>query len=245
MSGFSGAGTVLGLADEKQCIAAVIGCGGKTAFIKSLADEYRHKKVLITPTTKILPMRDKNVVLCSTLPECRSHIPVNGIQCLGLLNDKTGKLEALPMPLLEETVKHYDLVLLEADGSGGLPCKGWLPDEPVIPPFCTHTIGIVSLNALGKPADGETVLRLPEFLKLTGLRRGEIITVQSMVDMVCADDGMFHNGIGRQVIFVNQVEEDTAAAAAREWLRYIRQAYPGRFACLSFGSARLNRWKEV
>jgi len=243
MSGFYSAGELPGLADEKPCIAAVIGCGGKTTFIKSLAHEFRHKKVLITPSTKIFPMNDEDIVLCATLPECLSHIPANGIQCLGILNKQTGKLQALPMMVLEEMVTHYDLVLLEADGSNGLPCKGWLPDEPVIPPFCTHSIGIVTLQALGKPADGDSVLRLPEFLQLTGLRHGEVITFQTMIDMVCAANGMFHNSTGRQWLLVNQAEDDPDAA--QEWLKLIEQAHPGRFACLAYGSARLNSWSMI
>ena len=122
MNGFYSAGTLLGL--EDKAIIAVIGCGGKTSLIASLANEYRHKKVLVTPTTKMFP--------------------IEGIQCLGILNEASGKLEALKQEQLEAIIPQYDLVLLEADGSAGLPCKGWLADEPVVPAFCTHTIGVVT-----------------------------------------------------------------------------------------------------
>jgi probable selenium-dependent hydroxylase accessory protein YqeC len=189
-------------------------------------------------------MRSNDVALVATQQECLLHKPVSGIQCLGTLNEKTGKLEALSPKALENIIPHYDIVLLEADGSNGLPCKGWLPNEPVIPPYCTHTVGIVTLNALGKPADGDSALRLPEFLQLTGLRPGETITLQALTDMVCGDNGMFRNSAGSQFIFVNQVS-NTAAAVTGEWLRNMQGMYPDRFACLAYGSARDNRWEKV
>jgi probable selenium-dependent hydroxylase accessory protein YqeC len=245
MNDIYSAGTLLGLTEKVPAVIAVAGCGGKTTFIESLAQEYRRRKVLITPTTKIFPMHGSSAVLVVTREDCLSHTPVNGIQCLGVLHEKTGKLEALALKELEEIVPRYDIVLLEADGSCGLPCKGWLPGEPVIPPYSTHTVGIVTLNALGKPADSDSVLRLPEFLQLTGLRRGETITMQAMTTMVCGSSGMFRSGIGSQFIFVNQVEETATTALAGEWLRDIQRAYPGRFAGLAWGSARDNQWETV
>jgi probable selenium-dependent hydroxylase accessory protein YqeC len=236
---------LLGLADGKSAVIAVIGCGGKTTLIESLANEYRHKKVLVSPTTKIFPMKGEGIVLCTKLDDCLSHKAQKGIQCLGLFDETTGKLKALGMDLLEEIIPHYDLVLLEADGSRGLPCKGWLNAEPPVPPFCTHTLGLVSLSALGKAADGDTVLHLPEFLKLTGLSRGAKINLKALTLMVCAGNGMFSKGRGRQCLFVNQAEDQAAAVAAKEWLRAIQEANPGRFACLAYGSARTNRWSQV
>ena len=245
MNKYYSAGTLLGL--EGKAIIAAIGCGGKTTLITSLAKEYRNKKVLVTPTTKIFPMSGEDITLLTIAQKCLSHVPVKGIQCLGVLNETTGKLEALGKDQLEVIIPQYDLVLLEADGSSGLPCKGWLANEPVIPPYCTHTLGVVTLNALGKAADSDTVLRLPEFLKLTGLSQGENITMQALTRMVCADDGMFRTGIGRQNIFVNLTEESAMEdqAVAEEWLSSIREDYPERFSCLAYGSALTNRWRDV
>ena len=242
MSEFLSAGALLGLTEMLPAIIAVIGCGGKTTFIERLAHEWRHKKVLVTPTTKMFPMKGEDIVLRTRAEECLSHSAAKGIQCFGVLNETTGKLEALGQDLLETIVPHYDLVLLEADGSNGLPCKGWRSDEPVVPPFCTHTVGIVTTNALGRPADSDTVLRLPEFFKLTGLSQGETINEQALTDMVCAENGMFRTGTGRQILFVNQAESQAAAGTAQRWLDGIQKAYPGRFDCLAYGSARENRW---
>lgn len=231
--------------EQAPRILAVVGCGGKTSLIGQLAEEWREKKVLVTPTTKILPIEGRDIILKSTLSQCREHRPAKGIQCMGLLNRSSGKLEALPLSLLEEMMPSYDLTLLEADGSRGLPCKGWAGHEPVIPSSTTHTIGVVTLKGLGKPVGEDTVLRLPEFLALTGLGAGEEITLEALTRMVCAPGGMLWKSMGKVCLLVNQVEDKATAQIAGEWLAWIKEAYPGRFFKLAYGSIKENSWQEV
>lgn len=246
MTAFRKAGELLGLRHEKRAVIAVIGCGGKTTFIETLARECVGKKVLVTPTTKIWPMLGKDVVLCATERECADHEPADGIQCLGVLNEKSGKLESLNPELLKSVVSRYDITLIEADGSRGLPCKGWLENEPVVPDYCTHTVGMVTLCVIGKPVCDDTVFRIDEFSNLTGLRKGETITAKAMTNMVCSEKGMFKNGHGRQSIFVNKTEDNSATAAeAERWLSDVRLTYPGRFLHLAYGNALTNEWREL
>jgi probable selenium-dependent hydroxylase accessory protein YqeC len=226
-------------------IVAVIGCGGKTSLIELIADKFRHKKTLVSTTTKMYPMKMKEIMLCETLEQCGEHEPQTGIQCLGLLNAASGKLESLPESFLAELMPRYDVVLLEADGSRGLPCKGWLSNEPAIPAYCTHTVGIVTMNPLGKAADEASVHRLREFLTLTGLKEGEPITPYTLEAMVCAPDGMFKNSAGRRYLLVNQVEDHAASRAALSFLGGIKRKYPNRFEKLLYGSVHLNSWQEA
>ena len=164
---------------------------------------------------------------------------------MGLLNAASGKLEALPLSFIEELIPRYDITLLEADGSRGLPCKGWLQNEPVVPSYCTHTVGVVTMGALGNAATEAIVLRLPEFLALTGLKEGEVITADALETMVCAPKGMFKNSAGRRYLLVNQAEDDTAASAARSFLRTIKEKDHNRFEKLLYGSVHLDTWQEV
>ena len=209
------------------CIVAVVGCGGKTSLIKHVAEGLHKKKVLISPTTKAFPMNVKNA------------------DCLGLLNPETGKLEALPEHELADLVPKYDIVLLEADGSRSLPCKGWMADEPVIPKFCTHTIGVVTLNALGCAADSTYVHNLPQFLALTELSEGEAITLKTLQTMVCAPGGMFKNSVGSRIILLNQVETQPNVKIAKVFLKTIQNSYPSLFAKLLYGSVHHDTWREV
>jgi len=226
-------------------VVAVVGCGGKTSLIGLVAEGLRDRKVLISTTTKIFPPKMKDIALCETLEQCLEHEPRTGIQCMGILNSASGKLEALPEALLAELRTRYDIVLLEADGSRGLPCKGWLANEPVVPPYCTHTLGIVTMAALGKPADETTVHRLPEFFALTGVGEGRTITAAALEAMVCAPNGMFKNSAGIRHVIVNQVEDGAAASEARSFLQTIKEKYPARFDKLLFGSVHNDAWQEI
>lgn len=226
-------------------IISVVGCGGKTSLIELLASQNSEKKVLISPTTKILQMNTANVTLCDTLEISIQHVPQKGIQCLGQFNEQNGKLEALPEHVLTDMIPLYDIVLMEADGSRGLPCKGWRENEPVVPPYSTHTVGVVTMDALGKEATSEIVHSLPEFLSLTGLRESEPINEQTLEDMVCLPNGMFKGSAGQQYLLVNRVENKTTIQIAEFFLNIIKVKYPGRFKRLIFGSVHRNMWYEA
>jgi probable selenium-dependent hydroxylase accessory protein YqeC len=225
-----------------RSIVSVVGCGGKTSLIELIADENRNKKVLVSPTTKIFPIHSDEVVLCGTLESSIEHTPRTGIQYLGVLNKRNGKLEALPKYALAALATLYDIVLMEADGSRGLPCKGWLKNEPVIPFFSTHTVGVVSLYALKKQATKEFVHHLPEFLSLTGLNEGDIITEQAIENMICAPFAMFKNSVGKNYLVVNKVEDEQTEKHALEFLGKIKTKYPKMFNGLIYGSVHRNLW---
>ncbi|MCL1917042.1 MAG: selenium cofactor biosynthesis protein YqeC [Peptococcaceae bacterium] len=228
-----------------RSILAVTGCGGKTSFINLLAEKKRDKKVLISPTTKTYPLYADRVKLCKTLQQCEEHQPQTGVQCLGILNTATGKLGPLPEHVLADMMPDYDLMLLEADGCRGLLCKGWRENEPVIPWFCTHTVGIVTMNALGSAATESIIHRLPEFLSITGLQKGKPITPQALEAMVCSAQGMFKNSAGARYLLVNQVEDNTTARIARSFLQRIKKNYSNHFTKLLYGSVHLDMWQEV
>jgi len=226
-------------------VVAVVGCGGKTSLIELVAAQSTDKKVLVSTTTKTFPMISEGVILCDTLQSSIKHEPRKGIQCLGQYNQRNSKLEALPEHILVDMIPHYDIVFMEADGSRWLPCKGWRDDEPVVPYYCTHTVGVVTMNALGKAAMGDIVHHLPEFLALTGLCEGETITEQALEDMVCKPAGMFKSSVGQRYLLVNQVEDDDTLGAAVSFLQTIKTKYPGRFKRLVYGSVHRDIWYEV
>jgi len=226
-------------------VVSVVGCGGKTSLIELIANINKNCMVLITPTTKTFPMISDDVILCDTLQSSIKHVPQTGLQCLGQLNKKNGKLEALPEHILVEMIPHYDIVLMEADGSRLLPCKGWLDNEPVVNSTSTHTIGVVTMNALGKPVSEKTVHHLPEFLALTGLNEGDIITEKAIEDMICLPEGMFKKSAGKQYLLVNQVEYEATKHIANVFLQAIKSKHPNRFKRLIYGSVYKNTWQEV
>ena len=228
---------------------AVSGCGGKTSLINAFARAAAvNMSVLITPTTKILPERTEGISLAATREECLAHLPVKGIQYLGLLNGGTGKLEALAPDDLAAIVTRYDLALMEADGSRGLPCKGWTERDPVIPGFATHTLGVVSINAVGLRASEENIFRLDEFLKLTGMRIGEPVTVRALATMTASLNGMFRRKSGATALMINQAESPRSmnlAAELAELAKKIRGVSASEPRKIFAGSAIAGEWIEL
>ena len=224
---------------------SVVGCGGKTSLIELLATQNIDKKVLVSPATKIFPITSPGVILCDTLQNCIEHVPQIGVQYLGIYNTRNKKLEALPEQVLADMIQQYDITLTEADGSRCLPCKGWRDTEPVIRSFSTHTVGIVTMNALGKPATKKIVHHLPEFLTLTGLGEGDIITEQILIDMVCLPGGMFKNCVGQQYLVVNQVEDKMTTYNAESFIEKIKLQNSERFKKLIYGSVHKNDWHWI
>jgi probable selenium-dependent hydroxylase accessory protein YqeC len=141
-----------------------------------------------------------------------------GITLAGLLNPGTGKLEALPPGVLENMVPAYDLVLLEGDGSRGLPLKGWADHEPVVPPCTSATIALIPISVLGEKISGETVFRLPQFLALSGAGEGDTITTGHLAAVITGGGarGLLSAARGKKLIFINQAEGKRRREQARE-----------------------------
>lgn len=221
---------------------AVAGCGGKTSLIGLLAQENAHSRVLVMPTTKIYPMRQADVVLCTSRKACLAHRPRAGIQCLGVLDEATGKLTAPPQADWAALVAGYDLVLMEADGSRGLPLKGWRKDEPVVPGFTTLRLGVLPIAALGLPATGETVCNLPAFHALTGLAPGGLVGPNELAAM--AGD-MLRRGPGAAVLVLNQVESAAQLENAGLVAEAVRRRFPGLADAIVAGSVFDNCWQPL
>lgn len=225
---------------------AVSGCGGKTTLINPFARESAGSmSVLITPTTKICPEPDDSFFLVTTREECLAHVPRRGIQYLGVLNTRTGKLEALPPDDLAAIESRYDLLLMEADGSRGLPCKGWTDRDPVIPEFTTHTLGVVSIRAVGICASDDNIFRIDEFLKLTGMARGEPVTVRALALMTASPEGMLRRKSGAVAVMINQVESPRSMELATELAEEIRGINASAPRKIFAGSAMTGEWTEV
>ncbi len=179
-----------------DCVA-VVGTGGKTALVERLADENAAGGVLMAPTTRM------------GLGQVRER---PGVRYLGRVEGE--KLVAAPLEEIKAASQGYGLTLMEADGSKGLPLKGWASHEPVVPPFATLTLGVIPVQALGMVVQESRVHRLPLFLAQTGLRMGDVVDAKALSRMIawCMD----RYGVGRKAILINQVDHEAQVAAARE-----------------------------
>lgn len=99
-----------------------------------------------------------------------------------------------------------DYVLVEADGSRGLPVKAHLPHEPVIPPEARRTILLAGASAFFRPA-GEAVHRPEQFCRLTGAAPTDPVRAENLASLILGE------GLG-DTIFINQAESGEALREA-------------------------------
>ena len=139
-------------------VLAVVGAGGKTSAIKTLAAELSviGRKVIITTTTKMHPPEDRSL-LCGSPEAVRDLLDRMSPVWAGLYYNEY-KIEGLPCDL-KALADAADHVLIEADGAKKHPLK--MIDrshEPVIPPDADAVLAVAGLDAVGKPV-GEIVHR--------------------------------------------------------------------------------------
>jgi len=129
---------------------AVVGSGGKTTLIKRMASQYRAagRTVLITTTTHMLIEDD--TVLTDDAALIMHAVKETGYAMAGI--PEGNKIKALSTDTLNSLRATVDVILVEADGSRGLPLKFPNASEPVIPENTDEIIVVCGLNAIGQKA---------------------------------------------------------------------------------------------
>lgn len=231
----------------------VIGSGGKTSLIWHLSASFAMRsgrKILVTPATKMFVPPPETKLYDRYYGRCNDGIlpePVPGITLAGHFNETNGKLESLPPSQLEKMLAGYDLVLIEGDGSRGLPLKAWTKNEPVIPSSTSLCIGMLPLWPLGKPVSESLVHRLPLFLALTGAGPGEPIRPEHIERLITGRQaesgavplpGLFTKARGKKVLFFNQIENEGALTQAREMAELLPPRFREGLCGIIAGSVR-------
>lgn len=189
---------LLGLPAEAPFMAALVGAGGKTTVMTALAQEYKalDRSVLVTTTTRIYlppPGFADAVFLEPCSPELCAPGTKGTITVIGQAMEANGKIVGVPAPWLDAVYRArlFDVILIEADGSRGKPVKAPASHEPVIPRAATHVIGLIGMDAYGKPANRRWVHRLEEFLSVTGAETGQAIDVPMLKNLTASPQGLF------------------------------------------------------
>ena len=131
-------------------IIAVVGSGGKTTLIKNLAARYRSegKTVLVTTTTHMFIEED--TLLTDDADTITGVLRETGYAMAGVPEGQ--KIKALSKETFDKLCVFADVILVEADGSKGLPLKYPNATEPVIPQNTDEIIAVCGLNAIGQKA---------------------------------------------------------------------------------------------
>jgi probable selenium-dependent hydroxylase accessory protein YqeC len=181
-------------------LICLIGAGGKTTtmFIIAAVLKALGKKVLVTTTTKIFhPEKNQYDSILfdpsgtiSLVETCRPGT----ITCLGKeLNTTDNKIFGIEKEIADGIFNEalFDFILVEGDGAKNKPIKAPGTREPVIPGKTTLTLGVIGLDALGKPVNDDNVHRLEQFCTITGAKENDLIDESIITRLITSPNGIF------------------------------------------------------
>lgn len=208
---------------KKPPVIALVGGGGKTSLMFGLAGAgaSRGWSVLVTTTTHLRDPRGETGRRFDRLilaPDSEGLNRLPGITILASsVESGTGKLKGIDPGLISGSPSSpFDLILVEADGSKGLPLKAPASHEPCVPASSDLVLGLVGLDALGMTASPATIHRFHEFMGITGIKEGEAVEASHILSLVLSPEGLFKGSPdkARRVLVLNKADLVQPAAPA-------------------------------
>lgn len=219
--------SALGLGPTEH--VALVGGGGKTCLMESLADELclRGAKVVTTTTTKLWQREAYHspcVIFSGLDPSChekvREGLERHGYVFVAKSLLGSGKVEGVSPLQADSLFKDpwVDYLIVEADGSAGRPLKAPAAHEPIIPSSASLVVAMMGLEVIGKPFGPQVVFRTELYEKVTGLRQGMPLTPDAIAKVFESGNGLFKGAPGRggRVAFLNKLDLLTDHQEARE-----------------------------
>ena len=171
------------------------GSGGKTTLAHALALDAPGSAIFCT-TTHIRPSAELPVYTGRAEPPLRDLLRVHRAVCAGT-PAAGGKLTAPAIPL-DRLAAICSCLIVEADGSRGLPLKAHLPHEPVVPPAMGPVILLVGASGFGRPI-AEAAHRPERFAQLCGAAPADPATPERTAAVLLAEGGF-------DAVVVNQAD---------------------------------------
>jgi len=218
-------------------VIAIVGGGGKTSLMYSLAQAARAagKRAAISTTTHIRPPEG--------YPQTGDDLAAAGqaweqgeIPCAALPGPD-GRLVGPGGEALARLSARAEWLIVEADGSKGLPMKAPAAWEPMLPPLWDKLVAVAGLSALGQPLS--RACHRPELAAaLLGVAEDAIVTPELMAALLLSPAGQMKGVADRSRfrILLNQAD----AADPRPLGAALRRLAPG----LTIAAASLKeRWR--
>ncbi|MBN2657065.1 MAG: putative selenium-dependent hydroxylase accessory protein YqeC [Spirochaetales bacterium] len=201
--------------EKGSALISIAGGGGKTATLFELGRLLRADTVLMTTTTKIMkpePSPFYNIIdeKRGVEPDWR-RIDRNREKPLVFgygSPSYPGKLTGVPLPFLEEAIRHFNYVIVEADGSARRPLKAPADHEPVISPYTDIYIGLIGLDVLDCPGDDSKVHRPELFELIRDKDRSAPVTGEDLIRLINHDRGLFKNAPDQssRIVLLNKAD---------------------------------------
>lgn len=168
----------------------VSGAGGKSSFLRLMAREYPGRVVLTTTThlgEKQADLAGSHVILEPGDQVSQELLAADQPLLVTAGKNRENKWCALSPEQLQDLhalcQRTRSVLVIEADGSRGLPVKAPGEAEPVIPAFTDLWVYVLGLSAIGKPLHEQNAHRPELIAKRTGTRLGEPITLKTLIDL--------------------------------------------------------------
>lgn len=214
----------LGIGD-RSCVAFV-GAGGKTTALRRLCAELAAagRRVIATTTTAMFRSELAGVgpVLVRRADarwaaELGASLAADGAVAVVAGEQAGGKARGLSREAVDELWASglADHVVVEADGSRGLPLKAFGRNEPQVPAAADLVVVLAGLDALGAPLLEDHVHRAGLLAALVGMPMGAEVTPAVVAGGVRAQVARVTTGpaVRRRVILLNKAESVALIAA--------------------------------
>lgn len=220
-------------------MTAFVGGGGKTTLIRKLAEELsRTARVLIATTTKMWPP-DCDTLISPTRRQIAEALTATRLLAVG---DRTpeGKLTGTAA-LGGGGTELADYVLIEADGSRGLPLKAPAEHEPVLPQGASLVVAVAGMSCAGLTVR-EAAHRPERYAALAGLNETDVVTPEAVARVLCHPQGQRKGVAARFTVALNQADTPQRLDFARDVARRL----PCEAVILALHSADgvLEHWRE-
>lgn len=201
--------TLTQLLDVRPGVTALVGAGGKTTAMLTLAEELSKagRRVIVTTTTHIFPP-DTGQYGPVFSPEDTAGIAAalerTGLAVAAGPLDERGKLTGVSDAQVEGLLKLAEYVLVEADGSRRLPCKTPGDREPALPVKTELVVGVLGLKSLNYPLEA-VCFRAGLAARRLGVEPENPVTPELLARLAAEPWGLAKASEGRRfVILLNQ-----------------------------------------
>ena len=181
-------------------LITIVGAGGKTTTMYSLASElaYRGKRVITTTTTQIfypepdetdtLIVASETHALLKTIDEAWQKYCRLTVAGAVLRTDKLAGLQPeQPYQLLMKS--GADVVIVEADGARHRMIKAPAEHEPVIPLRTNVALLMISAEAINQPLSDRIAHRPEQVATVAGINVGDVLSPAVIARLMTSEQG--------------------------------------------------------
>lgn len=225
--------SALGLCERE--LVAFVGAGGKTAALQRLALELAdgENKVAVSTTTAMFshqlafagPLILMSADHATLTMQVKQRLSESHVVAVARLVDQYGKARGLSPAAVDALWRERiaAFMLVEADGSRGLPLKSFGTDEPQVPCEATTVVVVGGLDALGSPLDEVHVHRAGRLASILGLAKGQEVTHRVFARALALQIARVRalSPHARVVALLNKADTDRQAAAGLEIARVL------------------------